>query len=489
MVSNQKSLKFNFIMNVLLTVSTFIFPFITFPYISRILLPTGTGKVSFATSVISYFNLFAQMGIPTYGIRVCAQVRDDKKELTRTAHELLIINLILNVVTYAAFFVALAIIPQMREEKLLFLIISSTVFLSSLGMEWLYRALEEYKYITVRSIVFKFIALIMMFLLVHEERDYVLYGAISIFASSASNILNLINAHKYIGFMPVGGYHLRRHMKPIAIFFSMACASTIYTHLDTVMLGFMRDSTEVGLYNAAVKIKTILVSVVTSLGTVLLPRASYFVQTGEKDKFWRVSRKAMHFVIIVAFPMLIYCMLFAENAILFLSGDAFVQAVPAMIIIMPTLLMIGMTNVMGIQILVPLGEEKAVLVSEICGAVADLVLNAVLIPTHGATGAAIGTVVAECVVAIVQVLFLRRHIRYLFSGIRYVAILMATLGGILGSFWVRMLVLNHFTILLISTVLFFGIYGTALLCQREELTYEIFLIVQSKLRKVIRKHE
>ena len=476
-------------MNVLLTVSTFIFPFITFPYISRILLPTGTGKVSFATSVISYFNLFAQMGIPTYGIRVCAQVRDDKKELTRTAHELLIINLILNVVTYAAFFVALAIIPQMREEKLLFLIISSTVFLSSLGMEWLYRALEEYKYITVRSIVFKFVALIMMFLLVHEERDYVLYGAISIFASSASNILNLINAHKYIGFKPMGGYNLRRHMKPIAIFFSMACASTIYTHLDTVMLGFMRDSTEVGLYNAAVKIKTILVSVVTSLGTVLLPRASYFVQTGEKDKFWRVSRKAMHFVIIVAFPMLIYCMLFAENAILFLSGDAFVQAVPAMIIIMPTLLMIGMTNVMGIQILVPLGREKAVLVSEICGAVVDLAINAALIPLYGAAGAAIGTVIAECVVAIVQITYLRKHLEQLFGGIRYMAIVLAALVGIFGSFWVRSLALGHFMALLISAILFFGAYGVTLLCLKEEMATEIIDSVRSRVQKVIQKHE
>ena len=99
-----KSLKLNFIMNAILTMSQFIFPLITFPYISRILLPAGTGKVSFATSVISYFALFAQLGIPTYGIRACAKVRDNKKELTRTVQELFIINVVMSLAVYAVFF-------------------------------------------------------------------------------------------------------------------------------------------------------------------------------------------------------------------------------------------------------------------------------------------------------------------------------------------------------------------------------------------------
>ena len=100
----KASLKINFIMNSILTMSQFIFPLITFPYISRILLPVGTGKVSFATSIVSYFALFAQLGIPTYGIRACAKVRDDKKELTRTVQEIFIINLVMSLITYVVFF-------------------------------------------------------------------------------------------------------------------------------------------------------------------------------------------------------------------------------------------------------------------------------------------------------------------------------------------------------------------------------------------------
>lgn len=118
-----KSLKLNFIMNAILTMSQFIFPLITFPYISRILLPAGTGKVSFATSVISYFALFAQLGIPTYGIRACAKVRDNKKELTRTVQELFIINVVMSLAVYAIFFVALHTVPRLEQDKTLFLIV------------------------------------------------------------------------------------------------------------------------------------------------------------------------------------------------------------------------------------------------------------------------------------------------------------------------------------------------------------------------------
>ena len=134
----QKSLKLNVIMNMILTMSSFIFPLITFPYVSRILLPEGTGKVSFATSLISYFSMFAQLGIPTYGIRACAKVRDNRQELTRTAQELLIINLIMSVISYVVLFIAIAFVPRLQNEKTLYVIVSLTIILTSIGMEWLY---------------------------------------------------------------------------------------------------------------------------------------------------------------------------------------------------------------------------------------------------------------------------------------------------------------------------------------------------------------
>lgn len=150
----EKSIKLNFIMNIILTMSSFIFPVITFPYVSRILLPEGTGKVAFATSLISYFSMFAQLGIPTYGIRACAKVRDNRNELSKTVHELLIVNLGMCVISYVALFMALRYVPRLAEDKSLYVIMSFTIVLTSIGMEWLYKALEQYTYITCRSVIF-----------------------------------------------------------------------------------------------------------------------------------------------------------------------------------------------------------------------------------------------------------------------------------------------------------------------------------------------
>lgn len=197
-----KSLKLNFVMNAILTMSSIIFPLITFRYVSNILLPDGTGKVSFAISLITYFNMFAQLGIPIYGIRICAMVRDDREQLTRTAHELLAINLVVGALSYVALALAIIFVPRLREDRALYIVVSSMILLSAIGMEWLYKALEQYTYIAVRSIVFKIIAMVGMFLLIHQKSDYVVYGGITVFASSAANIINLISCAKVHRFSP-----------------------------------------------------------------------------------------------------------------------------------------------------------------------------------------------------------------------------------------------------------------------------------------------
>ena len=156
--------------------------------------------------------------------------------------------------TYGLFFVGLHTVPRMHVDKPLFLIVSTMIFFNSIGMEWLYRGLEEYAYITARSIVFKIVSLMAMFLLVKSQGDYAIYGGVSIFASSASSVLNFINAHKYVSLRPMKVYNFRRHMRPVMIFFAMSCATTIYTNLGTVMLGFIRTDEDVGYYLSLIHI-------------------------------------------------------------------------------------------------------------------------------------------------------------------------------------------------------------------------------------------
>lgn len=489
MENKQKSLKLNFVMNVALTMSSIIFPIITFPYVSRILTPSGVGRVTFATSLISYFSIFAQLGIPTYGIRACAQVRDDKIKLSKTVQELLIINLIMSFFAYILLGIVLATVPRLFEDRILYIIISSTILLNVIGMEWLYKGLEKYSYITIRSVIFKFIALVAMFIFVHKKEDYIIYGAISIFAASASNILNIIHARRYINFSFLGNYNLRRHLKAVLVFFAMSCATTIYTNLDTVMLGFIKSDIDVGYYNAAVKIKVILVQVVSSLGGVLLPRCSYYVEKGMWIDFKRICFKAMNFVVLVAFPLSIYFIIYAKDAIMFLSGVGYLEAVSPMKIIMFTLLFIGMTNILGLQILVPLGKEKIVLYSEIAGAITDLLLNIVLIPKFSASGAAIGTLIAEFVVLSVQCIALKKQLLDIIIKIKYWKIILATVVSAIISMFVFYLKLGSFLNIVISAMIFLISYLFILMLLKEEMAKEIIKSLYEIFERVLKKND
>ena len=478
------SVKKNFVMNTILTVSSFIFPLITFPYISRVLSADGTGTVSFAKSVIAYFLMLSALGIPTYGIRACAQVRDDKEKLSRTAQELLIINVLMCLVTYVFLTIALIFIPRLRQERLLFVILSTTLILNAIGMEWLFKALEQYTYITIRSIIFNIIGVIFMFLLVHQKSDYIVYGAISVGASSLGYILNLIYAGKYISLRPVGHYDLKKHLKPVLVFFSMACAITVYTNLDLVMLGFMKNDTDVGYYHAAIRIKEILLAIITSLGVVLLPRLSYYIQNQMFEEFRRTTKKAINFVFLFATPLMLYFLIFAKYGILLLSGTDFMGAILPMQILMPTLLLIGLTNLLGMQILVPLGREKKVLYSVIAGAVVDLILNAFLIPIYGPAGAAIGTLVAEISVLVVQLIALRKdNLSEAFCAVQYWKLILAVIIGSAVSFWVPFLRVGDFFTLLISAVLFFAAYFAVLYALKEPMIRDIVNLVKAYFEK------
>ena len=482
-MAQKKSLKLNFIMNAILTMSSFLFPLISFPYVSRILGPEGTGRVDFATSLIAYFLMFAQLGIPTYGVRACAKVRDDKHLLTKTAQELLIINLVMSVFAYVVLALGLLFVPRLRQDRLLYILVSLTIIFNTIGMEWLYKALEQYAYITVRSIAFKLVSLGAMFALIRSEDDYVIYGGITILASSASYLMNFFHARKYISLRPVGGYQFKPHLKAVMVFFAMACATTVYTNMDKVMLGIMATNVDVGYYGAASRIKSILVSIVTSLGTVLLPRASYYVQQGKMEEFRKISRKALNFVVVAAVPMTLYFIFFARQGILLLSGEEYLGAVAPMQLIMPTLLFIGLTNILGIQILVPTGREKVVLYSVIVGALTDVICNLVLIPKYLAAGAALSNMIAEAAVLAFQFVALRREVGGAFRSIAYWKVLLGLAAGSAASVWVLSMGLGSFSALALSACLFFGAYGVVLLATKEPLVCEVASQFIGKFKK------
>ncbi len=479
----QKSIKLNFILNATLSVLNLIFPLITYPYVTRILGPDNLGKVRFVSSFVEYFVLFSQLGIPYLGIREVAKVRDDKEQLSKLVQELLIINLVASVIAYILLGACLLTVPKVIDNRILVIVFSLNIFIGALGLEWMYKGLEEYGYITIRSVIFKVISVIAIFLLIHNEDDYIVYGAILVLALSGSYICNFIHARKYISFKPMCGYEFTKHIKKAMLFLGMSAATTIYLNLDSVMLGFMKGDTEVGYYDTAVRVKNILVALITSLGAVVLPRASYYIDQGKIEEFKSVTAKALDLVWCASLPCVIYCIMFAYPIVMVLAGSEYEPSVTAMVVITPTIFLIGMSNIFGIQMLVPLGKEKSLLVAEICGAIVDLVLNAILIPKLGATGAAIGTLAAEFVVMIIAHIALGNNIGQGLKSISFTKIIVSLAVTSIISMPIVWLNISPIYIVLISGVTFFGIYGLMLLISGEKMANEAIEILKSKLRK------
>lgn len=460
-------------MNSLLTILSIIFPLISFPYVSRILQPEGIGRVSFVMSVISYFTMIAQLGIPTYGIRECAKLRDNKRELSIFVKEIITINILTCIVTYILFIFCIVCIPKFRNEKILFIVMGCSIFFNSAGIEWLYKGLEEYSYITKRSLLFKFIAFIGMFVLVKQETDILMYGILMIFASVGSNICNWINAKKLISLDVKTTITLRKHIRPIFLFFLLSIASTIYTNLDNVMIGLFSNNKEVGYYTAAIKVKAALVSIVTSLGTVLLPRASYYIERKEYEKFFLIAQKSLEFTTVLSIPFIFFFSQFAKYFILILSGSNYLSSVPVMIILMPTVLFIGLTNILGLQILVPLGMEKKVFISVLVGALVDFIINIFLIPKYGAIGAAVGTLFAEIFVFLIQVISYKRKNLVLLKNIQWMKILVASVFSILCSAAIYDMNIAILLKIIFSVGVFFSVYIIILVFLKEKIVIEL----------------
>lgn len=215
------------------------------------------------------------------------------------------------------------VVPKFHEQSTLLMISSARILLTLIGMEWFYQAIEQYQYITVRNLLFKFISLLLLFALVKKPEDYLLYCGINIFGVYGSYIVNLIYSQKFISKDKIERLNLRQHMKPIFTFFALSLAISIYTNMDTVMLGFIKGDVEVGYYNLATKIKDVLVAALTALGTVLLPRLSFYYSTGESHKLKKLLGKSMHFTALTTIPAVLFFNIISREAVLFLGGEQY----------------------------------------------------------------------------------------------------------------------------------------------------------------------
>ena len=410
----MSSLKTNVVLNFVNTLTGIIFPVITFPYAARILLPEGIGTVNFLQSIVSYIVLLTSLGIPMYAVREVARYRDDEHKRNVTTVEIILLSILLCLGGYVIVWLLGEYVPQVNAQLALFYVLSLTILFTSLGVNWFYQAVEDFKFITVRALVFRFLAMISLFVFVKTKDDLLAYALISVGASVGNNIINFIHLRKYVSFRQLNWSELRiwRHLRPSLHIFVFNLITSIYLNLNTVMLGFMQGDSAVGLYTAGNKISHIVLMVVASLGVVMLPRCANLIERGQLDEFASVTRKSYRFVTALSLPVTLGLMLLAVPVIALFCGQEFSDAVPVLYWTAPVIIFISLSNVFGIQILYPQGQENLVIWSTVGGAVFNFILNLWLIPLWSYTGAAISTFVAELVVLLIQVLWGRRYIPF-----------------------------------------------------------------------------
>ncbi len=479
-----KSIKHNAIMNGILSVLQVIFPLITFPYISRVLGVEANGRLTFASSLVSYFTLFSTLGITTYGIKACAQARDDKDSLSKTVHELLLFSSVTTSVVLAVLIATVAFVPRLRMEYELIAINGFTLVLNVSGMNWLYSGIEQYDYITIRSVVFKLLSLIMMFLFVHNSTDIYVYACITVFATVGSNILNILHSKRYLYYRWYGNYNLRQHLRPTLTLFAALLAVNVYTNLDNVMLGFITNDYQVGIYHASVRIKSVLTAMVTSLGAVLLPRVSNYLKNNQKSNFYNVLKKSFSFTCMTGISLVIYFFVFARESILLLSGAQYLDSVIPMRILIILIVVTGFSNILGMQILIPSNCENKYMIAVMLGACSDLVLNALLIPNFGAVGAAIATLFAELMQFFVQIFFVRDVLKQIVDGRAFLQVIIACAVALIVVLPIKIFTtLNVFWLLVITGFLYYVIFALALWALKYALLTDLLVQVTNKRLK------
>lgn len=456
-------------MNLLLTVSNYIFPLITYAYVARTILPEGTGRVAFANSIVSYFLIIATLGVDSYGVRQCAGIIDNREALSQTVQEIFTVNLISSVIAYILLFATVFAVPKFGNELPLYLILSLTMILKALGMEWLYRALEEFSYITIRSIIIRTIGVALTFLLVRTKDDYIKYAFVSVFISSGSYVLNFIYSRKYIDFKIGRKLNLKRHIKPIFILFASAVTNTISSHFDVTMLGLMKSDSEVGIYNCALRIKTMVVGVSTALSTTFTSRSAYYLGQKMIEEFHHLMRRSMQISMAITVPLITYVMINSKDVILFISGKDYLDASPTLVVLMVCSYVLILTNFFGYQLLVPLNKERIYAKSLIIAMFINCGLNLALIPSLGAVGAALATLVAEVFNVVMMSNGVKEERSYIIKNVKYLPYFIGVGFGVASLFLVKIIVqdLSVFFRLVISTIIYFGIYFGVLYVMKE----------------------
>lgn len=390
------SLKKNFLYNLSITVSNYIAGLIVFPYVSRCLGVELMGKIGFVTNVVAYFSLFALLGAATVGTREIAICRGDFKSRSRVFSSVISVIGILTIISISIMTVAIFLIPQFYEYRILLLIGSLSLVFSSFQIEWLYQGLEEFDYIAKRTVLIRILYCIAIFIFVRDKEDYLVYYALTIGITVLNGLINLIYSRNYVSFS-LKNIEVVKYLKSIGMYGVNKILISMYTTFNVLYLGLACSDIQVGYYTTANKLFSILLGVISAFTSVILPRMASLAARNNVDEFNNNVSKSFSLIISVSVPICIGGVLLAPQIIGILAGSGYEGAVLPMQLIMPVVVFTGAAQVCIMQVLIPLKRDKAVLYASVIGAVVAIVLNVMFVGRMGAVGSALVLLFSEII--------------------------------------------------------------------------------------------
>lgn len=457
-MENNKLLK-NALYNMMYRGFTALFPLITTGYISRVLLAEGVGKVSYANTIVMYFTTVASLGIPTYGVKAIAQC-GNKDEKSKTFIELFLINFISTLLCVCSYYLFVNLNGHFSGKKELFDVMGLLLVLNIFNMDWLYQGVEEYGYIATRSIIIKIISFILMLLLVKKPSDYLMYAFILCLATAGNYIFNAIHLNRYITVRKYK-FSIKKHLKPVFILLAAAIATEIYTILDTVMLEYFHGDVYVGYYSSVVKIVRMIYTIVIALVAAFYPRISCYIKEKNMEACENLLQEGTNIILVFAVPCVVGTWMTSDLIVPILFGNDFLPAIKTLKILSVLIFVFSIAYFLGHVVLMAMEKEKIILYATICGALVNAVTNMILIPIQYQDGAAIASVIAECVVTLVMLSYSFKIISLNFKKRFWCSTVCATFFLILDVNTVKRIVqsneLTMIICILSGAVVYFGI--------------------------------
>jgi len=424
-----RTIRTNYALNLTRTVLSTVISLFTLPYINSTLGVVSVGKFEYVNSIVSYFVLFSALGVPMYGIREIARVRNDPARRTKVTVELLLVLAITTVFSYLLLFGFFIQLDFLQSYRSLILVLAPSIFLSNLGMEWFFQGIEDQLYITIRFIIIKIVTLILLFTLIKSPDDYVLYGLIMTISAFGSNFFNFFYIRKFLEFKTLKWKELnvRKHIQGIFTIFLATVSIAIYLQLDNTLLGIYGGPEHVGIYATANKLVRFAILFITTLGSVMLPRLSYLYAQNDQSQYYAYLSKNLSYILFFSVPSTVLLFSLAKPIILVMAGDEFIAAVAPMKILTALLPIVGIAYFLAFMVLYPQGRENVYTKVVFVSAVISVFLNVALIPHYFEMATAIVSVVVEFAAVLLMILYVRNrlssfrlfkqtHFNYLFGG-------------------------------------------------------------------------